>query len=292
MSWINSPKLLPIRPYLKIMRLDNLTGTFLLLWPCLLSIGLAWENEFPYITLILFLVGALIMRSAGCVINDLIDRKIDAKVERTKNRPLSSGTLKIHEAVLLLFILLVAGWTILVNLSPTAMMLGYIIVIPIFIYPIMKRFTYWPQIFLAFTINWGALMGWAAVRDEISLIPLMLYAACIFWTLGYDTIYAHQDKDDDILLGIKSSAIRLGKATKRYLYIFYGVTIALLWLIGIIEGAGVLYYAFLMMGAVQLFWQVNTLNINNSDSCMRRFSSNRYFGLFLLLGIFGGKVLF
>lgn len=228
------------------------------------------------------------MRSAGCIINDITDRKIDAKVARTKDRPLANGDIKLHEAVMMLFVLLITAWVILINLSTTATLLGYIIVVPIFIYPLMKRFTYWPQIFLALTINWGALMGWAAVRDELSLIPVLLYIACVFWTLGYDTIYAHQDKEDDILIGVKSSAIRLGQATKKYLYIFYFITVMLIWLIGIILSAEVFYYFFLMIGAVQFFWQVYTIDINNSDSCMRRFISNRYFGMLILVGIILG----
>lgn len=281
-----------LKPYLEIMRLHNLTGFFLLLMPCWWSIGLAMKKDVPYLLFALFALGAIVMRSAGCVINDIVDRKVDAKVQRTKNRPLSKGTLKLYEALLLLFLLLSIGAAILFNLNSTAIMLGYIIIVPIFVYPFMKRITYWPQLFLAFTINWGALMGWAAVRNEISMTAVFLYIACMFWTLGYDTIYAYQDKEDDAMLGIKSTALKFGENTKKYLYIFYFITIALLWLIGIFSKTGILYHVFLVIAGIQLFWQVYTLNINKSEDCMRKFKSNRYFGFIVLIAVISGHMTF
>jgi 4-hydroxybenzoate polyprenyltransferase len=289
MSWIDNPKIKPLRPYLKVMRLDNLTGVFLLLFPALWSISFASGTSFPIREYLIFIVGAFVMRSAGCIINDIVDYKLDAKVERTKNRPLSNGNLKIHEALLLLFLLLVIGAALLFSLNNTVILLGAIIIIPIIVYPFMKRVTYWPQLFLAFTINWGALIGWVAVKEEMSIATVMIYVACIFWTMGYDTIYAHQDKHDDMMLGIKSSALKLGASTKKYLYIFYSVTVLLLWVLGIMMDSGVVFHAFLFIGAFQLFWQIKTVDLNNPKDCMQKFISNKYFGLIVLIAILSGK---
>lgn len=290
MHWIESPKIDSIRPYLKIMRFDNLTGTFLLLWPCMISILFASGDRVPIGLMLKFTVGCVIMRSAGCIANDIIDRKIDAKVERTKNRPLANGDLKLYEAVLLLTLLLSLGALILFTLPSTVILLGTIIVIPIFIYPFMKRVTYWPQLFLAMTFNWGALMGWAAVKDEINLTAILIYVACMFWTLGYDTIYAHQDKEEDALLGVKSTALKLGVHTRKYLYLFYFITNVMLWVVGILTGSGILFHIFLIIGACQLYWQANTVDFNLRSDCMAKFTSNKYYGMFVFIGVLLGKI--
>jgi 4-hydroxybenzoate polyprenyltransferase len=292
MSWINNPKISALRPYLKIMRLDSLTGAFLLLWPSLWAISFASGKEFPIRAFVLFTVGAFVMRSAACIINDMIDHKLDAKVERTKNRPLANGDMKFHEASLILFLLLLIGAAILHSLNNTTIFLGLLVIIPIVIYPFMKRVTYWPQAFLAFTINWGVLMGWAAVTGELTIQTMMVYVSCIFWTIGYDTIYAHQDKEDDMLLGIKSTALKFGTYTKKYVYMFYSITIGLLWLLGIILNSGLLFNVFLFLGAFQLFWQVKTVDLNNPADCMKKFSSNVFFGFIIFVGILAGKVAF
>jgi 4-hydroxybenzoate polyprenyltransferase len=291
-TWIDSPKIKTLRPYLKIMRFDNATGKFLLLWPCLISIGLASENVFPIILMLKFILGCIIMRSAGCITNDIIDRKIDAKVERTKNRPLANGDMKLYEAILLLILLLSIGALILFTLNSTAILLGFIIIIPIFIYPFMKRITYWPQLFLAMTFNWGALMGWAAVKDYIDITAVLIYLACMFWTIGYDTIYAHQDKEDDISIGVKSTALKLGVHTRKYLYLFYFLTTVLFWITGIFTGSGLLFHLFLIIGTIQLYWQANTVDFNLRSDCMAKFSSNRYYGLIIFTGVMLGKIQF
>ena len=272
-----------IKPYFKIMRLHNLTGSFLLLWPCMFSIALAIEDKIPYLIFALFILGSFVMRSAGCIINDIIDRKIDAKVERTKNRPLVSGKLKLYEALLLLFILLSIGAAILFTLNKTAIILGFVAMIPVTIYPFMKRFTYWPQLFLGLTFNWGALMGGAAVTGEISFVSIVLYIACILWTLGYDTIYAIQDKEDDLKSGVKSTALKLGDNVKFYLYGFYAASIFLFWLIGIFSEASVFYHLFILIGAIQLFWQVKSLKSNKKKDPLKKFNSNVYFGLVIFI---------
>ncbi|PIR39564.1 MAG: 4-hydroxybenzoate octaprenyltransferase [Alphaproteobacteria bacterium CG11_big_fil_rev_8_21_14_0_20_39_49] len=290
MSWIDSPKISNIRPYLKIMRFDNLTGKFLLLWPCLISIGFASDDVIPVMLMLKFIIGCIIMRSAGCITNDIIDRKIDAKVERTKNRPLANGDMKLYEAIFLLMLLLSLGALILFTLPSTVVLLGTIVVIPIFVYPFMKRITYWPQVFLAMTFNWGALMGWAAVKDSINLTGVLIYTACIFWTIGYDTIYAHQDKNDDAALGIKSTALKLGVHTRKYLYFFYLTTTILFWIVGILTGSGILFHLFLIIGLIHLYWQANTVDFNVRSDCMAKFSSNRYYGMIIFIGVMLGKI--
>jgi 4-hydroxybenzoate polyprenyltransferase len=289
-EWINNPNIAPLRPYLKIMRLDNVTGTFLLLWPCLISLGFVSDANTHWSVFVVFTIGAIVMRSAGCIVNDIIDRKYDAQVKRTKDRPLANGDLKIYEALLLLFLLLTIAGIILTTLSKTSILLGLVIIPPIFIYPFMKRITYWPQIFLALTINWGVLIGWAAVMDGITISAILVYLGCVFWTLGYDTIYAHQDKEDDILIGIKSTALKFDVYTKKYLYFFYLTTIILFWIVGILQGSGILFHVLLLLGAFQLYWQSNTVELDNADDCMRKFSSNRYFGMLIFTGVMLGKI--
>lgn len=292
MKWIYNPKFTTIRLYAKIMRLHNMTGTFLLLWPCLISVAYASEDIFPISLFIKFILGSIIMRSAGCIINDIIDRKIDAQVERTKNRPLANGDIKLYEAILLLVFLLSLGAFILFTLPKTAILLGFAIILPIFVYPLMKRITYWPQLFLAITFNWGALMGWAAVNDDIHYISFMIYVACMFWTLGYDTIYAHQDKKDDAQIGVKSTALKLGVHTRKYLYLFYFITTMLFWGVGILTGSGILFNICLIIATLQLYWQVNTVDFNNPQDCMIKFSSNKYYGGLVFLGVMLGNITF
>ncbi len=270
------------------MRLHQPTGIFLLLWPCWWAIGFATSKNFDLYVLALYFVfglGSIIMRSAGCVINDIIDRDIDAKVERTKNRPLASGELKLHHALILLAILSAVGLSLLLTLNPLTIMIGCASMILVIAYPFMKRFTYWPQLFLALTFNIGAIMGWTAWHEEISTSAVMLYIAGIFWTLGYDTIYAHQDKADDEKAGVKSTALRFGKDTKTYVSIFYMLVIFFLYTVGRYQNMGNFYYLMLMFGMFLLFRQVTNLNIDNAEDCMKKFKSNRLFGAIIFAGI-------
>ena len=278
-----------IIPYFELMRLDKRTGTYLTLLPCLWSIAISAQGTFPFFIYIIFILGAIIMRSAGCIINDIVDRKIDAGVERTKNRPLASGRIKLRNAVILLVFLLAIGAGLLACLNSTAKLLGLLILVPIFIYPFMKRVTYWPQAFLGMTINWGALMGGAAITDSISTESIIIYAACFFWTLGYDTIYAHQDKESDILIGVKSTAVKLGHYTKKYLYAFYGIMLALLWVAGVIADLSFIYHVTLLIAAIQTFWQVYEVNLDRPEDCLQKFRSNIFLGVLILAGmVIGG----
>lgn len=277
--------------YARLTRFDKPIGTYLLLLPCLFSIFFNYNGTVPFILIIKFTIGAFIMRSAGCVINDIIDRKIDAKVERTKNRPLASGEVSLTEAILLLFSLLVLGLLILLSLNKLSIILGFIIIIPVLTYPLMKRITYWPQLFLGVVFNWGVIIASAATINKVPFESIFLYIACVFWTLGYDTIYAHQDKKDDISIGVKSTALKLGAKTKLALSFFYSITILMLFCVGIIAKMHLIYFLLIALPALHLLWQIKTLNINNPEDCKSKFISNQYFGLLLLIAIIVAKIL-
>lgn len=282
------------RPYLRLARLDRPIGTWLLLFPCWWSLALAQAalGQAPDLWLYaLFGVGAVVMRAAGCTVNDLLDRKFDAMVARTADRPIASGQVSPRRALAFLAALLLLGLAILLQLSGTAIWLGIASLLLVFPYPLMKRITYWPQLWLGLTFNWGALMGWAAVTDDLAWPPLLLYAAGIFWTLGYDTIYAHQDKEDDVLIGVKSSALKLGARTRPWLIVFYGVATLLLGAAGWAAGLAWPFYLGLAAVAGQLAWQVRRLDIDDPQRCLLLFRSNRWAGWLLLAGLLAVPVL-
>ncbi|MCC2665632.1 MAG: ubiA [Geminicoccaceae bacterium] len=278
-----------LRPYAVLARWDRPIGTWLLLWPCWWALALA-PGRPDWWLVPLFGIGAVAMRGAGCVVNDLTDRELDARVARTRERPLASGRLGVSQALAFLALQLVVGGLVLLAFNGVAVVLALASLPLIVIYPLMKRITWWPQAFLGITFNWGALVGWAAATGELATPALLLYAAGFFWTLGYDTIYAHQDKADDALIGIKSSARRLGAATPRWLWGFYGVTLALLAAAGWSAGLGFWFYPFLLAVAGHFAWQIRTLDLEDPRSCLRRFRSNRELGLLVCLAIVAGKV--
>ena len=276
------------RPYLRLVRFDRPIGTWLLLFPCWWSLTLAAAATGATVDwrlAVLFAVGALVMRGAGCTFNDLVDRDFDARVARTATRPIPSGQISPRQAVVFLGLQLLAGLLVLLQLHPTAIVLGFAALPLIFAYPFMKRFTYWPQAWLGLTFNWGALLGWAAMTGALAWPPVLLYAAGICWTLGYDTIYAHQDKEDDALIGVKSSAIKLGARTKPWVAVFYGLTVVLLTAAGVVAGLGWLYLLAVAAVAGQMAWQVAGLNIESAEDCLMRFKSNRLIGWILLAGL-------
>ncbi|HEY0901426.1 MAG TPA: 4-hydroxybenzoate octaprenyltransferase [Micavibrio sp.] len=275
------------RPYAVLMRLDRPIGTWLLLLPGWWTIALAsggWlgMNIHDAWLFILFGVGAVVMRGAGCVVNDLWDRDFDRAVERTKTRPLASGAVSVRAAFLFLAGLCLIGLIILLQLPLVAILLGLLSLPLIISYPLMKRVTWWPQLFLGLTFNFGALMGWAAVTGVISLPSLLIYGGGILWTLGYDTIYAHQDRHDDALVGVKSTARKLGAHSKKWIAGFYAGAWVLMTLGFLIAGVG-LSGVLLLAGAAHLFWQVKSWDINDPASSLRFFKANRDFGLILLL---------
>ena len=278
----------PARPYLKLARIDRPIGTWLLLFPCWwsLSLALAARGAWPdWRLLALFAVGALVMRGAGCTYNDIVDRDIDGRVARTAGRPIPSGQISMTKAAVFLALQLVAGLAVLLQFNGFAVALGIASLALVFTYPFMKRITYWPQAWLGLTFNWGALMGWAAVTGELAWPPLLLYAAGLAWTLGYDTIYAHQDKEDDALIGVKSTALKFGAATRPWLVGFYVLAVLLMLAAGATAGLGWPFLAGVAGVALHFAWQVATLNIDDPANCLLRFRSNRFVGWILLAGI-------
>lgn len=280
------------RPYARLARLDRPIGTWLLLFPCWWSLALtAPPGHWPRLyLLILFGIGALVMRGAGCTVNDMIDRDIDAKVARTATRPLASGQLSMAQAWRFLGLLLGVGLIILLQLSWSAIWLGVASLILVAIYPFMKRITWWPQAFLGLTFNWGALMGWAAMRDEVAWPAILLYAAGFFWTLSYDTIYAHQDKADDALIGVKSTALRLGQDTKAWLIGFDLAMLVLLVAAFATANIGWPAYVAILAVAFHLRWQASNVDLDNAQDCRAKFHSNRWIGWILLAGIVAGRL--
>lgn len=277
-----------VQPYLKLMRLDKPIGTWLLFWPCGWSISLAAEaGTFPDLKmLLLFGAGALVMRGAGCTINDMWDKDIDGKVDRTKERPLVNGTVSISDAWVFLAVQLSVALTVLLQLNWYSVFLGASSLVLVIVYPLMKRVTYWPQLILGMTFNWGALLGWSAIHSSCNWeICLPLYAAGICWTIIYDTIYAHQDKADDIILGIKSTAIKFGEDTKLWLSVFSCGMISFLVTTGILSQQTWPYYFSVCLITSHLYQQLKTLDINNPDDCGNKFISNKNVGLILFVGI-------
>ncbi|MBE9556139.1 MAG: 4-hydroxybenzoate octaprenyltransferase [Proteobacteria bacterium] len=289
-SWVDRYAPAGARPWMRLARLDRPIGTWLLLLPCWWSQALAtasgphpaWPNPW-YI--LLFAVGALVMRGAGCTWNDITDREFDAQVARTATRPIPSGEVSVRGAIIFLVLQMLIGLAVLISFNPFAIAVGAASLLLIFPYPFMKRVTWWPQAWLGLTFNWGALVGWAAVAGSLSPAPLLMYAAGFFWTLGYDTIYAHQDKEDDALIGVKSSARRLGGRTRPFLFLFYGVTVILLAASGWAAGMAWPFYVGLAAAALQLAWQAADVDIDSPQDCMAKFKSNKWFGLILLAGI-------
>ncbi len=279
-----------LRPYGMLARWDRPSPALFLLWPCWWGQMLA--PGWPSLWLaFLFLIGAYAMRGAGCTINDMTDRNLDAQVARTRNRPLASGRLTMKQALVFLGAQLLVGLLVLVQLHVGAILVSLAALPLIVIYPWMKRITWWPQLFLGITFNWGALVGWIATTGSLDWPAVLLYAAGIFWTLGYDTIYAHQDKADDALIGVKSTARRLGESTALCLWGFYGLVLLFLALAGLSVGIGWLFYLALLTVALHFAWQITTLDINDPGNCLARFRSNREAGLLVMVALFAGKFL-
>jgi 4-hydroxybenzoate polyprenyltransferase len=287
-DWVERFLPAEVRPYARLARLDRPIGTWLLLFPAWWGIALAsswWPDP---LLLILFAVGAIVMRGAGCTLNDIADRHYDAQVARTRLRPLPSGALTVRHAILFLVVQLAAGAAVLFSLNQTSVVLGLGVLGLIGTYPFMKRVTYWPQIFLGLNFNWGALLGWTAVTGALAWPPVLLYLGGVFWTVGYDTIYAHQDKEDDLRIGVKSSAIALGSQTRPWLLGFYIVAL-LLWAgAGFAAGLGSLFWAGLAGSALQLAWQAARVAIDDPADCLAKFRSNRAVGWLMLGGIVAG----
>ncbi len=288
-NWVDRFMPRPWRPYARLMRLDRPIGLWLLLIPCWWGLALAQIAQgggLPNLWYgLLFLVGALIMRGAGCTLNDLADRDFDAQVTRTRSRPIPSGQVSVKAAFAFLILQCLAGLAILLQFNWPTVVLGAASLGLVAIYPFMKRFTYWPQVFLGLAFNWGALVGWSAIHGEIAWPAVLLYLGGISWTLAYDTIYAHQDKEDDVLIGVKSTALKLGTASITWIAGFFVIALVLieasLWL----AQCGLLAHMGVAAAALHAAWQIARLDIDNPQNCLRLFRSNRDLGLLLLLGL-------
>ncbi len=289
-DWVEQAMPSALQPYFRLARIDRPIGTWLLLLPGWWAIALAapgWPS--PWL-LGLFGIGAVVMRAAGCVVNDLADRKFDAMVARTASRPIASGAVSVPAALVFLAALLAVGLAILLQFNTFAILIGALSLALIFPYPLMKRITHWPQAFLGLTFNWGALLGWAAVTGRLDPPAIALYAAGFFWTLGYDTIYAHQDKQDDALIGVKSTALLFAANSRPWIALFLTITVLLLGLAGWLAQLAWPYYVGLALAAGHLAWQTAAVDFDDPRDCRKKFNSNRDFGLILLAGIIASQV--
>jgi len=288
-NWVDSLAPSWSRPYLRLARLDRPIGSWLLLLPCWWSSALAAvaaHQRLPNLWHIaLFFVGAFAMRGAGCTWNDIVDRDLDAAVERTRSRPIPSGQVSVTQAALFLVAQSFVGFLVLIAFNPFTVALGVASLAIVAVYPFMKRVTYWPQIVLGLAFSWGALMGWAAAFGRLDSPALLLYAGSISWVIGYDTIYAHQDREDDALIGIKSTALLFGPRTKSMLALFYAGAVILLGAAGFSAGGGVVFALGLVAFAAHLTWQIVRLDIADPDNCLAVFKSDRDAGLILFAGL-------
>ena len=283
-NWVDSFAPQISRPYLRLARLDRPIGSWLLLMPCWWSLGLAGmaAGVAPSIrNIVLFFIGAFAMRGAGCTWNDLVDRELDARVERTRSRPIPSGQVTVTQAAIFLVVQALVGLAVLLQFNRFTVLMGFASLGVVAIYPFMKRITYWPQIVLGLAFSWGALMGWPAVFGRLDWAALILYAGSICWVIGYDTIYAHQDREDDALIGIKSTAILFREHTKPMLAVFYAAAVVLFGVAGAMTNGGVYFAIGLAAFTAHLAWQVRRLDIADPALCLRLFKSNRDAGLIL-----------
>jgi len=281
-----------LQPYLRLMRLDRPIGTWLLYWPCVfgLALGAAAESR-PFGTfrdifyVILLGIGAIVMRGAGCAYNDIVDRDIDAAVARTRGRPIPSGAISVKQAWAFTAGLCLVGLAILLTLNQTAIILGAASLLLVAAYPFMKRITWWPQAWLGLTFNWGAIVGFAAQTGSIDLADGMLYAGLFCWTLGYDTIYAHQDKDDDALIGVKSTARLFGARSRDWILGFYAAAFTLILAAGFTEHTGWPFVILMLVAGGHMLWQVRNLAIDDSAKCLKLFRANRDTGGLIALAL-------
>jgi 4-hydroxybenzoate polyprenyltransferase len=283
------------QPFMQLARFDRPIGAWLLLFPCWWSLAMAeLARGRPYPNpwyLLLFFVGAFVMRGAGCTYNDIIDRDYDAQVARTRNRPLPSGRVTVKNALAFGAALSLIGLAVLVQFNEFTIKLGMASLALVAFYPFAKRFTNWPQLVLGLTFKWGALVGWAAIHQGIDPPAIALYAGCVLWTVGYDTIYAHQDSTDDAVVGIKSTARHFGASTHNWVGGLYGGAVCLWAVAGALATAHLMYFAALALVALQLAWQVTTLDTADPANCLRRFKSNKDVGFAIFLGLLADMAL-
>jgi 4-hydroxybenzoate polyprenyltransferase len=280
--------------FIELIRLKKPIGFMLLFWPCAwgLTIAYNFQNSLNlyFFYIILFFLGSVLMRSAGCIVNDIFDRDFDKKVLRTKSRPIASGRITVKVAILYSCILCLLAFLVLLNFNYFTIILALGSMPLAFTYPLMKRLTYWPQLFLGVTFNYGLILGWTAVYGRIDFVPLIFYVGAIFWTLGYDTVYGYQDIKDDEIIGLKSTSIKFKNKAKQFLITCYLVLILILIIIGYMMSFSKYYYFFLIIPFIHLFiYQIKIFDHNSPENCLKAFKSNNLFGLIVLFNILIGK---
>ena len=286
--------MIKIKIFIELTRLNQPIGFMLLFWPCLWGLTIALNQTAKYEMfinyIILFFLGSILMRSAGCILNDIVDKDFDKKADRTKDRPIPSGRISIGESFVYFILLCLIALIILIQFNFLTIILGLLSIPLVLSYPFMKRLTYWPQLFLGLTFNWGILMSSAAIIGEISLEPILLYISAIFWTLGYDTVYGFQDIKDDRIIGVKSTSIKFNENYKFFIGLCYFVCILFLIIVGLLEENKIYYFTLLIFPVMHLFYQMIRLDKNNPSSCLSVFKSNNFFGLLVFLTLMAANI--
>ena len=284
-----------LKLFIQLSRLDKPIGYMLLFWPCLwgLTIAYNFENNSNtyFFYLILFFLGSVFMRSAGCIVNDIVDRNYDKKVLRTKSRPIASEKISVKLGFFYIVVLCLLALLVLLQFNKSTIILGLASMPLAFSYPYVKRLTYWPQLFLGITFNYGLLIGWTSIQENLSLIPIIFYIGAIFWTLGYDTIYGYQDIKDDEIIGVKSTSIKFKNNPKKFLSLCYLITLSSIIITGLYMNFNNGYFLFLLIPAIHMFFQLKKLDIENSENCLKIFKSNNMLGLIIFINLLTGKLI-
>ncbi len=285
-----------IKLFIELTRLNRPIGYMLLFWPCLwgLTIAYNFDSELGkfYFYSLLFLLGSMLMRSAGCIVNDIVDKNFDKKVERTKNRPIASGKVSVKSAIIYSFVLCGLAFLVLINFNKFTILMALLSMPLAFTYPLMKRFTYWPQLFLGITFNYGLVLAWISINNNIDLIPIIFYFGAIFWTLGYDTIYGYQDIKDDEIIGVKSTSIKFKNNPKKFISLCYIFFFLSLILVGFLMNFKISFYISLIITFFHLgFYQIKNLEVSNPNMCLIKFKSNNLLGLIVFINILIGKII-
>ena len=281
--------------FIELTRLKKPIGYMLLFWPCAWGLTIAYDFSNQKITyllyLFLFFSGAVLMRSAGCIVNDIVDRKFDARVDRTKSRPIASGQVTVFLGLIYSSLLCLTALIVLIQFNYLTILLALGSMPLAFTYPLMKRLTYWPQLFLGITFNYGIILGWTCVANELNILPFILYIGAIFWTLGFDTVYGFQDIKDDEIIGLKSTSIKFKSNPYLFLKICYSIFLVNLILIGILLKLNQIYFICLIIVAMQIFYfQIHKLDVKKTDSCLKVFKSNNFLGLLIFISLLFGKI--
>ncbi len=281
--------------FIELTRLKKPIGFMLLFWPCAWGLTIAYDftgEKISYLFfLLLFFLGAVLMRSAGCIINDIADKNFDKNVKRTKNRPIASGKISVYQGFVYSGILCLIALLVLIQFNKFTILLALGSMPLAFTYPLMKRFTYWPQLFLGITFNYGLILGWTSIKDQIDIIPLIFYFGAIFWTLGFDTIYGYQDIKDDEIIGLKSTSIKFKDNPIKFITLCYSVFLTTLLLVGIsLKLNSFFYLVFVLIILQMVFFQLKKIKIDNSLECLKIFKSNNFLGLLVFISLIGGKI--